>query len=82
MLPEIECPRIVDIELPLSDEMVDNGRGMNSRVSENPTRAREGDREAGVDSPDISGCRSRGVAKEKGDFIDMASGRFGNASTV
>ena len=38
-LPETECPRIVAIEEP-SLETRDNGRGMISTLSENPTRAR------------------------------------------
>src|ERR1700712_4424825 len=40
MLPETECPRIVDMELSVSDEIVESGR-MYSMRSENPTRARE-----------------------------------------
>lgn len=38
-LPETECPRIVAVE-ELSLETRDNGRGMISTLSENPTRAR------------------------------------------
>jgi hypothetical protein len=38
-LPETECPRIVTVE-ELSLDTRDNGRGMISTLSENPTRAR------------------------------------------
>lgn len=38
-LPETECPRIVTVE-ELSLETIDNGRGIISILSENPTRAR------------------------------------------
>ena len=55
MLPDIECPRRVASVLEDSDESVDSGRGMNSRVSEKPTRAREGavddGTEGGASSP-------------------------------
>lgn len=34
--------RMVDRLLDVSDEIVDKGRGMNSTVSENPTRGRDG----------------------------------------
>lgn len=41
MLPVTECDaRIVESELEVSEEMVDSGRGINSRVSENPTLGR------------------------------------------
>ena len=41
MLPVREwLARIVDRLLDVSDEMVDSGRGINSIVSENPTRGR------------------------------------------
>lgn len=33
---------MVDRLLDVSDEIVDKGRGMNSTVSENPTRGRDG----------------------------------------
>lgn len=39
MLPEIACPGRTVIVLDVSVETNDNGLGMNSRVSENPTRA-------------------------------------------
>ena len=43
MLPETEwVPLTVDMELSVSDEIVDNGRGINSTVSENPTLVRVG----------------------------------------
>jgi hypothetical protein len=42
-LPETEWPRIVDIELSVSEEMMERGR-MYSTFSENPTRALEGGR--------------------------------------
>jgi hypothetical protein len=38
MLLLTECPRMVDKEPSVSDEMVDNGRGMYSTFSENSTR--------------------------------------------
>lgn len=41
MLLLTECPRIVDIERPVSDEIVDSGRGMISTFSEKPTRGRD-----------------------------------------
>lgn len=42
MLLFTEWPRTVDIELSVSDEMVDNGLGMYSTFSENSTRGRDG----------------------------------------
>jgi hypothetical protein len=43
MLPVTECDaRMVDIELDVSEDIVDSGRGMNSMVSEKPTRGRLG----------------------------------------
>lgn len=39
-LPEPECPGRTVTVLPVSVEITDSGRGINSRVSENPTRAR------------------------------------------
>ena len=42
MLLLTECPRTVDMELPVSEEIVESGRGMYSMLSEKPTRGREG----------------------------------------
>lgn len=42
-LPVAECPRTVDSEVSVSEDMVDNGR-MYSTLSEKPTRALEGGR--------------------------------------
>lgn len=50
-LPEPECPGRAVTVLPVSVEIKDNGRGMNSSVSENPTR----ERAVGFDSILISG---------------------------
>lgn len=44
MLLLTECPRTVDSELSVPDEMVERGRGINSTLSENPTRSRDGGR--------------------------------------
>lgn len=40
ILPETECPGLAVIVLDVSLETRDNGRGMYSMLSENPTRAR------------------------------------------
>ena len=37
-----ECPRTVDIELSVSEDIVDSGLGMYSTFSENSTRGRDG----------------------------------------
>lgn len=42
MLPDTECPGRAVIVLDVSLEISDSGRGINSRVSENPTRALPG----------------------------------------
>lgn len=44
MLFPTEWPQIVDAELVVSDETVDNGRGMYSTFSEKPTRGRDAGR--------------------------------------
>lgn len=41
MLLSSECPRTVDIEPSVSEEMVESGRGMISTLSEKPTRGRD-----------------------------------------
>ena len=51
-LPDTEWPRRVDMELSVSDEMVDKGR-MYSMRSENPTRAREKGRRVGDESESL-----------------------------
>jgi hypothetical protein len=40
MLPDSECPRIVEQLVSVSDEINDNGRGIISTLSANPTRGR------------------------------------------
>jgi hypothetical protein len=47
MLPVTEWPRMVDIELSVSEDMVESGR-MYSTRSEKPTRARDGGLRCGV----------------------------------
>lgn len=54
MLLLTEWPRIVDMELSVSEEMVDSGRGMISTLSEKPTRGRDGG---------LSDCSSNGGPK-------------------
>lgn len=48
-LPLTECPRIVDMELSVSDDMMESGRIYSTR-SENPTRALDGGRLCGDSS--------------------------------
>jgi hypothetical protein len=54
MLLLTECPRMVDMELSVSEEMVDSGLGMISTLSEKPTRGRDGG---------LAACSSNGGPK-------------------
>lgn len=44
MLLLTECPRTVDMEPSVSEDIVERGRGIYSTLSENSTRGREGGR--------------------------------------
>ena len=61
-----ECPRIVDMEVSVSDEMVERGR-IYSTLSEKPTRARDGGR--GVVLPSSSGKQV--ASRKEGCEMDL-----------
>ena len=59
--------RTVDILLDVSEEIVDNGRGMNSKTSENPTREERG-------GPAWGGCSSCAAVPSDPRVMVVASG--------
>lgn len=69
MLLFTEWPRTVDIELSVSDDMVDSGRGMYSMLSENPTLGRDGGRASPV-SGDVGPVEIHGSLAASGVSSD------------
>lgn len=84
MLLFTEWPLRVDTELSVSEEMVESGRGMNSTLSENPTRGREGGLAMGFSSASsnesassFSGLTRDAVLSLEVDTIEWSSGVLG-----
>jgi len=73
-----EWPRMVDMELSVSDEMVESGRGMYSILSEKPTLGRDGGRGSTASGDDMvvgstGSLVTSGVNSDEGS--DAASSR-------